>query len=192
MLHPTTKGILDGRIIGLNSSVHITSYILKNGIKDPKTPNCYTSNQIKYYVGFGTGYELGQKIKVLLENDTSSKIPLNEKIECFSFLLEKQEICREDLTQSFLDNIEHWEASNIPLSVIENIKTLLKENKIQRSVDTLFLHFKENFNLRPLMEFYRVYDRLKKIRQEKKNNKAYVVADELEKVKVEVQNWISK
>ncbi len=191
MLHPTIKGIYDGRIKGLNSSVHITQYILNNRIKESKIPEPYTSPGIEYYIGFGTGYELGQKIRAVLENDISSKMLLNDKIKYFTFLLEKQEICRENLTQSFLDNIKHWDEFNIPSTITNDIKVLLKEKKIQRSIDTLFSYFKNNFNLKSLVEFYKIYDRLKKIREEKKKNKEYIISKELEKVKSEIQNWIN-
>ncbi len=190
MLHPTSKGIIDGRIIGLNNSIHITSYILNNGRENLKVPDYYSSPGVEYYIGFGTGYELGQKIRKLLEQDTSSKMLLNEKIKCLTFLLEKQEICREDVTQSFLDNIKYWDEFDISLNIINEIKILLEENKIQRSVDKLFSYFKDNFRLKPLMQFYEVRNQLKKIREQKKKNKEYLISERLEKIKAEMYYWI--
>ncbi|PKV53079.1 hypothetical protein ATE84_5214 [Aquimarina sp. MAR_2010_214] len=191
MLHPTAKGIFDGRIKGLNNSVHITMYV-DNGIKGLKIPDYYTSPGIEYYIGFGTGYEQGQKLRVLLEKDSSSQMSLDEKTECLSFLLIKQETCRLILsTESFLDNIKCWEEFNIPKTTIDEIQNLLKENKTQRAVDKILIYLKEKFYLKSLMEFYTIYDELKRIRQKKKKNKEYIIIEELEKIKIEIQNWIS-
>ncbi|MEM1134382.1 MAG: hypothetical protein AAGI07_00990, partial [Bacteroidota bacterium] len=85
-----------------------------------------------------------------------------------------------------------WDEFDISLTVTNEIKIFLKENKIQRSVDKLFLHFKNNFKLKPLMEFYKVHSQLKKIREDKKKNKEYIISEKLEKIKAEMQNWIDR
>ncbi|MDH7447600.1 hypothetical protein [Aquimarina sp. 2201CG14-23] len=191
MLHPTAKGILDGRIKGLNNAVHITTYIIDNGKEELEIPNYYTLPGIEYYIGFGTGYEQGQALRMVLEKDSSSQITLDEKIECLSFLLKKQETCGLIVsTESFLDNIKYWGAFKFSKTNIDELQNLLKENKVQRAVDKMLIYLKENFYLKSLIEFYQIWDRLKNIRQEKKKNKEYIITEELEKIKIEVQNWI--
>jgi hypothetical protein len=191
ILHPTAKGIVIGRITGLKNSVSIVEYILSIGVKSIEIPEYYTSPGTEYYIGFGTGYELGQKLRIILENDNSNQMSLDKKIEYFSFLLEKQEICRENLIQPYLNNIKFWGQSNIPCSIIEDVQILLNKNKIQRAVDTLFLYYKDNFYLKSLKEFYEIHKKLKDIRKEKKLNKKYNISEELGKIKAELQSWIS-
>lgn len=89
MFHPTSKGIVDGRIKGLNNSVDITRFMIDNGLNELKMPEYYTLPGTEYYIGFGTGYELGQKLRDLLENDTTCKMPLDEKNR-MSFLSTKK------------------------------------------------------------------------------------------------------
>lgn len=192
MLHPTAKGILDGRIKGLNSSVHITLYIIDNEMKGFKIPDYYTLPGTEYYIGFGAGYEQGQKLRGILEKDTSNQMSLDEKVKCLSFLLKKQETCRLILTtESFLDNIKYWEEFNIPKITIDEIQDLLKENKVQRAVNKIFIYLVGKFYLKSLMEFYTIYEKLKEVRQEKKKNKKYNIIEELEKIKTEIRYWIS-
>ncbi len=191
MFHPTTKGILTGRIVGLNNSINITGYILKVGKGNIEIPDYYTSPGIEYYIGFGTGYELGQKLRGLLEKDTSSQLSLDKKIECFSFLLKRQEICKVNLTtQSFLDNIKYWEEFTISSAIIDEVQSLIKQNKTQRAIYKLISYFKEKFYLKALMEFYEIYASLEKLRAEKRKNKEYFTGEELEKIKTEVLTWI--
>lgn len=192
MLHPTSKGILIGRLVGLNSTISITEYIITFGIKSIEIPEYYTSPGTEYYIGFGTGYEEGQKLRMLLENDTSSQISLEEKITCLSFLLKKQENCRLIITiQSFLDNTKYWNEFRIATGTIDAIQALLEENKIQRAVYKLLIYLKERFYLKALMEFYEVYSNLENARSKKKDNKDYEIEKELERIKIEVQNWIN-
>ena len=190
MLFPTAKGILDGRIKGLNSPQHITLHLIKNGLKEFDVPSPYRKPGIEYYIGVGTGYEQGQKIRQVLENDTRCKMPLEEKIRCFSFLLEKQESCRKVNQQAFLDHIQEWNNDHLPLPIVNMVKELLAENKIQRSVDTLFHYFQKHFQLKALVEFYEVYNALIKVRRKKKEDKTYSISEELENIKAEVQKWV--
>ncbi|AXT49450.1 hypothetical protein D1818_00930 [Aquimarina sp. BL5] len=192
MFHPTSKGIVDGRIKGLNNSVDITRFMIDNGLNELKMPEYYTLPGTEYYIGFGTGYELGQKLRDLLENDTTCKMPLDEKIECLSFLLKKQEGCRLILsTDSFLDNIKHWDEFNISKTVINDIQNLLKENKIQRAINKILIYLKDRFYLKTSMEFYPIYEKLINLREEKKKDEEFVITEELEKIKMEIQRWIS-
>ncbi|SEL14621.1 hypothetical protein SAMN04487910_1852 [Aquimarina amphilecti] len=193
MLHPTAKEILVGRITGLNSAISITEYMLTFGMKNIEIPEYYTSPGTEYYIGFGTGYEQGQKLRSLLKKDVSSEMSLSQKIKCLSFLLKKQETCRLVLsTQSFLDNTKYWKELEISKTIIDEIQNLLKENKIQRAVYKMLIYLKERFYLEALMEFYEVYLNLENARSRKKNNKEYEIGLELEKIKIEVQNWINK
>ncbi len=192
MFHPTSKGVFDGRIIGLNNSEDITLYIINNGVNQLKIPVNYTSPGIEYYIGFGTGYEEGQKLRVLLEKDTSNQMSLNKKIECLSFLLKKQETCRLLLSiESFLDNIKYWGEFSISNATIEEVEKLLNEDKIQRAINKVFIYLKKRFYLKSLIEFYIIYQALKKIREKKKKDKEYAVIKELEKIKIEIRNFIS-
>ncbi|UII26729.1 hypothetical protein LVD15_26110 [Fulvivirga maritima] len=186
MLHPTTKGKLDGQIEGLNSSGDITSYVLNKGQHKLSQYN----SQSGYLVGFGAGFENGQKLRTTLKEDVSCKLPFSEKVKCLSFLLEQQLGFREDYTQIFIDNLSRWEETDVANNIKSKTKSLLQENKIQRSVDTLILHFKEHYQLKSLMEFYPVYDKLKRLRKEKKHNKAYSIYAELEALKNEIKLWV--
>ncbi|WP_299189376.1 hypothetical protein [uncultured Aquimarina sp.] len=191
MFHPTSMGIIDGRIIGLNNSVDITRFIINNGLKEIKMPDHYTLPGTEYYIGFGTGYELGQIMRKLLEKDTTSKMPLSKKIDCLSFLLKKQEGCRLILsTDSFLDNIKCWDELNISKTIVNDIQSLLKENKVQRAVNKILIYLKDRFYLKASIEFYPIYEKLLNLRQKKKKNKDFVITEELEKIKIEIQSWI--
>lgn len=190
LYHPTAKGIVDGRIKGLQSALHVTMHIVTNGIKKIEIPKPYKEPGIEYYIGFGSGYEQGQKMRLFLENDTSSKMSLNEKIACFTFLLKKQEICHHNLSQLFLDNSKHWADFNIPLTNKNHIINLLHEDKIQRAIDTLLLFFKNNYQLKSLMNFYPISQKLKQIRLEARINKTKNIKENMEILKIDIINWI--
>ncbi|NMH87824.1 hypothetical protein [Flavivirga algicola] len=191
---PKSIGINEGRIEGLKSPVHFDDYILIRDIKNIECPKGYNHRLFgnQYYIGFRIGYELGQKLRSSLKNDTNSQMPLGKKIECLSFLLEIQKsTCKENQTQPYINNIKYWNESLIPVPIAKDIQALLSENKIQRAIDKLLLYYKKNFYLKSLKEFYLFDQRLKNLRKEKKTNKKYDIAKELQKLKVELQNWVS-
>lgn len=41
------------------------------------------------------------------------------------------------------------------------------------------------------MEFYPIYEKLINLREEKKKDEEFVITEELEKIKMEIQRWIS-
>ena len=190
MLHPTAKGIIRGEIAGLNNDIPITNYILKVGVEGIKLPNHYTLPATTFFIGFGTGYELGQKLRIILEKDTTSQMSLHEKVDCYSFLLEKQEICRGGFNKSFLLHIMHWDTSGIPIVIIKEVEELLNENKIQRALDRLVMYFKDNFYLKSLKEIYPLREELKEFRDKKRGDKKYDIIKDLEGLKPKIRAWI--
>ncbi|MBL3658266.1 hypothetical protein [Fulvivirga sediminis] len=187
MLHPKAQGRLNGRIAGLdNSNDGTISDVLSKEKREVSEYNLRSG----YLTGFEEGYESGQKLRTALQEDVISKLPFQEKVKCLSFLLKQQERCRADYTQSFMANIIHWEEANMPVSLKSEIEHLLREDKIQRSVDKLFQYFKDHYQLKAFMEFHKLYDQLKKLRTDKKNNKNQSIAGALQGLKNEILRWV--
>lgn len=192
MLYSTTEGVMYGIIAGLENSEDISQHVIKNGTDNLEIPDSYTKPvEVEYYIGYGTGYEQGQNLRKLLKNDISNPMSLEDKVSCLSFLLREQRSCRQNLTQSFVDNIKFWGIDEVPSSVKEEIQGLLQGFKVQQAVDQLISHYKKNFQLKSLKKFYSVYKKLKEIRQQKKTNKKYLITEDLEKLKKEIWMHIS-
>lgn len=188
--HPTAQGIIDGRIIGIKNSLSMVEYIVKNDVKSIEVPSYYAPPQTEYFIGFGTGYEQGQKIRELLRNDMHDKLSFDEKIACFSYLLDKQKLCNVNLTRSYLENTKYWHITNIPSSTVKKAHMLLDQNKLQRAIEEIFEYYKNNFQLKSLKEFDEIVQKLKDLRQNKRVHKKTNITVRLEQIKKEVREWI--
>lgn len=191
---PQTRGKIDGRKIGLKNDITIVQYNLnpENEIRDLKLPKPYgPSTEMQYHIGFDKGYLEGQKLRILLKNNIENNMSSDEKIACCGYLLSKQEICRTNVLEIYIQNIKYWDTSILPSEIAKTAQKFLIEKKIQRAIDEIYNYYNEHYNLKGLKEFDEIFQHIKDIRNQKKINKNFNSNKELEKLESKIQNWIN-
>lgn len=187
---PRIQGEIDGRKVGLQNAATYQAYILQNDPRDSK-PQYQSKMKSGYYIGFEEGYAKGQEIRCFLEEDQLCFLSFEEKIICFSRLLQKQESCRTELATEFLKNITFWDRIDLPKEIYENAKLLLVSNKIQQVIQLLFEESKVRYYLKACTELDAFGVKLKKLRKAKMDDNQINNSNELRRLNQEISEWIS-
>lgn len=179
--HPIVQGEIDGEKDGLISDLSIFEFA--QGFAFEK----FSSD---YWIGFGAGYIKGQAIRTRLKmND--SPLSFDEKIACCQYLFSKIIICKIK-SEHYLENIQNWDNFKIDLCIAQTALRFLESRKIQRAVDEIFSFYKENFRLKALKEFDRLYQDLKNIRNEKRKLNNYDTSKAKAKIELDLYEWLNK
>ncbi len=189
MLHPICEGELMGQIAGVKNPDNIVPYIIRVGADKIPISDYYKLSP-EYYMGFGVGYQQGQQWRELLQADAGSPMSADEKIQCFATLLEEQKKYRHCYTQEFLNNIQFWHQLSVPKVVIQEITELLQNKKVQRAADRLFHYYKNHFQLKGLVEYYKIYKQLRIQRMSFKKQKGQDVLSFLSGFSEELLLWL--
>lgn len=178
---PTEKGQREGQQNGLSSDLSLIDFTFK---LDLNKFNNY------YWIGFSVGYHEGQIIRNKLKN-SKGELSFEEKIDCCKYFYQQSSINSTDL-QDYLSNIQNWHIQEMDDEIYRMSLDFLDNKKNQRSIDCIFLFYKNNFRLKALKDFHDIYQSLKDVRVEKRKESNYNLLENIEKIELKLRSWISR
>lgn len=148
-----------------------------------------------YLIGYVIGVEKSRyyRQKIIL---LGKKLSFQKNIILFKFLIDRYAYGRFDIiSNSFIQNINNWHNEKISLETLNDIKALLLERRLQRTIDCLYEFYFENYCLSSMIEVYRIKSSLTELRL-KKSKGIIVNSEDYSKEKTVIQSklteWINR
>lgn len=199
------KHLINGEGLGLKTGIDIeeNSWEYFQNVDFNKLANEYFSwcaqeeklgERNAYLIGFVIGFEKSRyyRRRLKLHED---KLSFQNKITLFKHLVDKHAYGRFDvISKIFLNHINNWQNEKINKEVFENVKSLLKGERIQRAVDYLYDFYFENYCLEKMIEVDSMRIQLHELRFKKRDGKINSENYLKEKTKIQkgLTEWIKR
>ncbi|XZF15553.1 hypothetical protein ACTHGU_05410 [Chitinophagaceae bacterium MMS25-I14] len=179
-------GKIDGINEGVASDKNMGVYAERLTIPEDKSA--------KYWIGFGAGYEKGQKIRKILAEDKNSLLSLDEKVSYYLILRKYEHRCKTNLSDSFLEKTGNRDITTLPAIGCINSMSWLQKKRLQRAVDEVLHFYKDNFHIKGYLAVEVFADMLRKLREAKRKDappsaKAVFSAEEIE---TRFREWLNE
>jgi hypothetical protein len=184
MYKPVLEGELDGTEKGLHHEISLFEYADRLPLEEMDGG---------YWVGFVTGYSIGQQARGLLKN-AIVKLSFDERMACYELLLYKRRGCGcgcgFEIPATYLKEIQYWADLGIPWEVCQNTRMLLENGQIQRAIAEIAEHCRISFAVFGYLCLGKFSERLQAVRKQRRNSKDYDTAPERAAIEADLRAWL--
>ena len=153
------------------------------------------SHQVEYFVGFGFGFNRAQRIRKRLSSP--GDLTFEEKTKTVKIFLEKNSYYPKysefhSRIDNYIKNQNHWNSKSLTPDICVVIHDLLEKNLLQRAIDGIYNYYDGKGTLKVLLEFENFKDRLKSIRNNRRNkveSESYL-NQKMDAIKKDLVTWI--
>lgn len=180
MYEPILEGEFDGTEQGLHHEISLYEYADRLPLEE---------RDGEYWVGFVTGYSIGQQAKVLLKNSVVD-LSFDERMACYKLLLYKRRGCGFEIPSTYLKEIQYWADLGIPWEICQNTRLLLENGQILRAITVISEHYRISFAVFGYLSLEKFFERLQTVRKQRRNAKDYDTAPERAAIEADLRAWM--
>ncbi len=148
---------------------------------------------IEFCLGFDYGFDEGRRIRLIIENTKYNGLTVQENIDYCEYLISKQGMhYREEVHNNFLQNIENWGITTLPIEICQMVLKLLDERKIQRALIETHLFYEKEFKLKGSKEIKLLIRELRAVRIKKRENSSFNTSEGKNEIEFKLRTWIKQ
>ncbi len=150
---------------------------------------------INFCLGFGYGFCEGRRMRLIIENSKNNGLTVQDNITCFEYLISSREFhfhCTEELRITYLQNIENWGITTLPIGICQMVLKLLDERKIQRALIETHLFYEKEFKLKGSKEIKLLIRELRAVRIKKRENSSFNTSEGKNEIELKLRTWIEQ
>ncbi len=208
MLNKISQGQVEGEKLGLISNFSLSDLTVNaevknqiySGIDSPLSPEKrfkveqYERNPIDFCLGFGYGFFEGRRTRLIIENSKNNGLTAQDNIACFEYLISNREFhCKEESSSAYLQNIENWGITTLPIEICKEVLKLLDETKIDRALAATYSFYEsEEFKLKGMKEIQSLIRELRAVRIKKRENSSFNTSEGKNEIELKLRTWIKQ